>query len=284
MRQHAKAGRGRRSCFMIPFIEEPSLELGPISLRSFDILVCIAVLLGFEIVVRRAARYGIESARASSLMIWTLLWGFVASHLFDLVAYYPETIRENPLELLKIWASMSSFGGIVGGLIAAFLVMKRRGMTGGEMLGFADLMAFGFPFAWIFGRLGCSLAHDHMGIASQHWLAVDFPGGPRFDLGLLELFYTLVIAAAFLLLDRRRWPTGFFLGLFFTVYGPVRFALDMLRADDARYLGWTPGQFFSVATTLFGIGLLLRVLRSRADSGAPPASDQAGEPARKGEG
>jgi phosphatidylglycerol:prolipoprotein diacylglycerol transferase len=269
---------------MIPFIEEPSLELGPISLRSFDVLVCIAVLVGFEIVVRRAPRFGIESARASSLLIWTLLWGFVASHLFDLVAYYPETIRENPLELLKIWASMSSFGGIVGGLIAALLLMKWRGMRGREMLGFVDLVAFGFPFAWIFGRLGCSLAHDHMGIPSQHWLAVDFPGGPRFDLGLLEFFYTLVIAAAFLLLDRRRWPIGFFLGLFFTLYGPVRFALDMLRADDARYLGWTPGQFFSVATTFFGIGLLLRVLRSRPDSAVPPPGDEVGGPARRVEG
>jgi phosphatidylglycerol:prolipoprotein diacylglycerol transferase len=269
---------------MIPFIEEPSLELGPISLRSFDVLVCIAVLVGFEIVVRRAPRFGIESVRASSLMIWTLLWGFVASHLFDLVAYYPETIRENPLELLKIWSSMSSFGGMVGGLLAALLLMKRHGMTGREMLGFFDVMGFGFPFAWIFGRLGCSLAHDHMGILSRHWLAVDFPGGPRFDLGLLELFYTLVIAAAFLLLDRRRWPTGFFLGLFFTLYGPVRFALDILRADDARYLGWTPGQFFSVATSVFGVVLLIRVLRSRAGGGAPPHADQRGGSTPEGDG
>src|SRR5437764_737218 len=110
-----------------------------------------------------------------------------------------------------------------------------------------DIMAFVFPFAWIFGRLGCALAHDHIGIPSDSFLAVRFPDGPRFDLGLLELLATIAIATIFAGLDRRRRPTGLYLALFFALYGPVRFALDALRTGDERYLGWTPGQFASVA-------------------------------------
>ena len=36
------------------------------------------------------------------------------------------------------------------------------------------------------GRFGCALQHDHLGIPSTYFLAVRFPGGPRFDLGLLR--------------------------------------------------------------------------------------------------
>ena len=130
-----------------------------------------------------------------------------------------------------------------------------------------DCVGFGFPFAWVFGRAGCALAHDHLGIASTSWLAVQFPDGPRLDLGLLEFFYTLGIAALFLALDRRPRPDGFFVFLFFAVYGPVRFVLDIFRTEDARYLGWTPGQFVALAATLLGIAGLVWVYHRMASSG-----------------
>jgi phosphatidylglycerol:prolipoprotein diacylglycerol transferase len=224
-------------------------------------LVCIAVVVGREIVVRRAPRFGIERGTASSVVIWTIVWGFVGAHLFDVVAYFPERLRENPFELLRIWGSMSSFGGIIGGIAGALVVMKQRGMSTGENLRFVDLVAFAFPFAWIFGRAGCALRHDHIGILLDHWLAVAFPGGARFDLGLLELLYTVAIAALFAWLGRRERPTGFFLGLFFALYGPVRFLLDVLRAEDARYLGWTPAQYLCVLSALGGLAILAASLR-----------------------
>jgi phosphatidylglycerol:prolipoprotein diacylglycerol transferase len=88
---------------------------------------------------------------------------------------------------------------------------------------------------------------------------VDFPGQPRFDLGVLEFLYTLLIAAAFWWLDRKPRRTGFYLAWFFILYGPVRFALDVLRTGDERYLGWTPGQYLSIAVTLFGLALYGRL-------------------------
>jgi phosphatidylglycerol:prolipoprotein diacylglycerol transferase len=106
---------------------------------------------------------------------------------------------------------------------------------------------------------------------------VRFPDGPHFDLGLLELLYTIALAALFLVLDRRPRPTGFFVGLFFACYGPVRFALDALRTGDLRYFGWTPGQYASVAAALFGICLLFWVFQKAGsrESTAPPAAPPA---------
>ena len=90
-------------------------------------------------------------------------------------------------------------------------VRRRAGFTKAETFRFVDEVGFAFPFAWIFGRVACSLAHDPIGVSTTHWLGVRFPEGPRFDLGLLELLYTIILAALWLLLDGRRLLSGPFL-------------------------------------------------------------------------
>ena len=245
---------------MFPYIPQPVLRLGAIEITAFQICVFAAVIAGFEIVVRRAARLGWERNLALDIVLWTIAAGFVGSHLFDVVAYQPEAMRRNPLLLLEVWGSMSSFGGLLGGIAGGFWITRRRRLSAAKVGEFFDIAAFAFPFAWIFGRLGCALAHDHVGIATDSFLAVRFPDGPRFDLGLLELIWTVAIAALFLALDRKARPAGFFTGLFFALYGPVRFALDVLRTGDERWLGWTAGQYLSVAATVTGVALLVRAL------------------------
>lgn len=247
---------------MFPYVEQPVFRVGSHPIAAFQILVCVAVIVGHEIVVRRTVRLGIvTAAAASSLTVWMILVGFVTSHVFDVIAYAPKTVLDDPLVLLEVWGSMSSFGGIFGGMLAAVVVARRHHLSPQKIFAYVDAVAFAFPFAWIFGRAGCALAHDHLGIRTDHWLAVRFPDGPRLDLGLLELVFTLGIAALFLLLDRKPRPTGLFLATFFTLYGPVRFALDRLRTEDARYLGWTPGMYGSLAATLIGIAALLALWR-----------------------
>ena len=248
---------------MLPYIEHPVLDLGFYRLESFMVLVALAIVTEFQIVVRRAPHHGIERATAASLLGWAIGLGIVSAHVFDVIAYYPEKLIENPLELLRIWGGISSFGGMIGGLLGVFLVMRRRGMSAADMLRFVDCLLFALPFTLAVGRLGCALQHDHPGISSDHWLAVNFPDGPRFDLGLLEFLYVSLLAAAFALLSRRRWPDGFYIGLFFAAYGPVRFVLDSLRVSEARYFGWTPGQYLSLVAAAIGVWTLWRVLRPR---------------------
>ncbi len=246
---------------MFPYVEHPTFQLGPISFGAFHALVALALVVEFQIVMWRAPSHGIPRRTASSLTGWAILWGLVGGHVFDLVAYYPEELVRNPLELLRVWGGMSSFGGMLGGLSALAVVMRRHALTRADMWRFVDCLLFALPFTLAVGRAGCALQHDHMGIASDHWLTVRFPQGNHFDLGLLEALYTFGMALVFVLLDGRRRPDGFYTGLFFALYGPVRFAMDALRTGDARYLGWTPGQYLSVVATVLGLAVLAACLR-----------------------
>lgn len=246
---------------MIPYVEHPVLQIGSYPLQAFRVLALIAIVVEYVIVVRRAPRHGFTSEDASSLVAWGVVFGLVSAHVFDVIAYYPERLREDPLELFRVWGSLSSWGGMVGGLTGLGIVAFRRGLGATGVLRFFDLCIYALPFTLMVGRFGCALQHDHLGVASTHFLAVAFPTGPRFDLGMLEFLYLVPVSALFFVLGRSPRPLGFFSGLFFALYGPARFVMDTLRNEDARYLGWTPAQYLCVATTLAGIALVAWSLR-----------------------
>jgi phosphatidylglycerol:prolipoprotein diacylglycerol transferase len=264
---------------VIPYVEHPVLQIGSYPLQAFRVLALLAIVVEYAIVVRRAPRHGFSSEEASSLIAWAVVLGLVSSHVFDVLAYYPERLRADPLELFRVWGSLSSWGGMVGGLAGLGIVAWRRGLGASGVLRFFDLTIYALPFTLAVGRFGCALQHDHLGVASTHFLAVSFPTGPRFDLGLLEFLYLIPLSLLFFVLGRTGWPAGaaqphaqrgeaersqpigFFSGLFFALYGPARFAMDALRNEDARYLGWTPAQYLCVAATLAGVALLAWSLR-----------------------
>ena len=104
------------------------------------------------------------------------------------------------------------------------------------------------------GRAGCAWVHDHPGIRSTVWLAVRYPGGQRFDLGLLEMLFLALLAVCFLLLARKPRAPGFFAGWTFVIYGSFRVGLDQLHANPPRRMGITPDEVFGIL--LAGLGLL----------------------------
>lgn len=254
---------------MLPYVEHPVLTIGSYELGAFRVLALAAIVVEYAIVVRRAPRHGFTPEQASSLIVWATVLGLVSAHVFDTIAYYPEQLRENPLRLFYVWTNLSSWGGMVGGLGGLAFVAWRRGLGAEGVLRFVDLAVYALPFTLAVGRLGCALQHDHLGAFSTHFLAVDFPSAPRFDLGLLEFLYLIPLSAVFFALGRRPRPPGFYLGLFFALYSPARFAMDTLRSDDARYFGWTPAQYLCVAAALAGTALVVwSVRRGSALAGA----------------
>jgi phosphatidylglycerol:prolipoprotein diacylglycerol transferase len=245
---------------VLPYLQEPTLRIGSLTLHAFGGFVAAAVLVGCWLVLRRAERQGLSLSDTRSLLLWMLGLGFIGSHFEHLVYYEPWVLaRADPLRLLNLWSGMSSFGGILGGVLGGLFFMRRRRWSGGEMLLHLDLVAFAFPFGWTVARAGCSLAHDHPGIHTASWLAVRFPDGPRYDLGLFDFFLSLLIAGLFLLLDRHRRPAGFYLFLFMVLYGSARLLLDPLR-DEERFLGFTSGQYGAILAILVGVALLRGVV------------------------
>lgn len=267
--------------------------VGTIPIDPWATLVAIGFVLGLEIARHRGIRMGIEPRDVVDGAVFTVGMGFVVAHLFTVLAYHPERLREEGiLSLLKLWEGFSSFGGFLGAVLGAmlfYLVIRKR-----PFWRFADLIAFGFPFGWLLGRTGCAVVHDHVGRKTDFFLAMDFDSSPlytgdpapwadgiRHELGMYEALYMIPVAVLFLWLGRKDRAPGLFVGLFAVLYAPVRFGFDFLRNTDlayadARYLGLTPGQYGSLALLVGGIVLLA----TRDWSGhVPLALDGTGRPA-----
>ncbi|HKP56721.1 MAG TPA: prolipoprotein diacylglyceryl transferase family protein [Polyangiales bacterium] len=266
---------------MHSFILIPWFKLGPwnvplpwggtVALHAFGLLAAIAIIVGARCAQLRAAQLDLPRRVIDDFITWTTLYGILAAYVLNIAMYEPEALAEiarDPGLLLRRWYGLSSYGGFFGGTVAAVIFARRRGVSL-EALG--DAWCFAFPFAWIFARLGCFVVHDHPGQVSDFFLAVDDYAGrgqPRHDLGLYEVLWSLPVAALFYALSQRQTRQGVFLALIPLLYGPVRFALDFLRArpiegGDVRYFGLTPGQYASLLATLIGVALCARVFRVR---------------------
>jgi phosphatidylglycerol:prolipoprotein diacylglycerol transferase len=257
---------------VIPYIQQPTLHLGPITIHAFGVLVALAMIVGMRVVRQRATAGGLDGALADRMVTWILLGGFAGAHLVDRLIYFPRETLQEPWRLLKFWEGLSSFGGFLGAVVGAVLFFRRVDV-GDKRWPYLDCVAYGFPFGWIFGRLGCSVAFDHPGRETTFFLSEVYTDQRvRHNLGLDEAIYTVPLAALFYVLGRKPRRPGFFVGLLPLLYAPVRFSFDFLRVIDVRYLGLTPGQWGAVGLLLVGVVILRRKNEGEAKASPSTAS------------
>ncbi|UCF30838.1 MAG: prolipoprotein diacylglyceryl transferase [bacterium] len=248
---------------MLPNLYIPPLTIfGPVKIRPFGVLVVLAILTGWWLSVRRAKVSGLDAEIMENGVWWSVFAGFVTGHLVSEIFYFPERVVQNPLELLMIWRSLSSFGGFFGGILGALIYFRRKGVAA---LTYMEAMVFGLVPAWIFGRLGCTIVFDHPGVATDFFLGMaDRTGVIRHNLGFYELLLAVGLTVVLYGLKNVSPFEGFHSAVIIFLYAPVRFLLDTLRAEDRSYYGFTPGQYFAVVLALLGAALVVGGVRAKA--------------------
>lgn len=252
---------------MIPFFTLRDIHLfGPLSIKPYAIFLTLGICVGYWLVRRRTDEAALSQKEIRNACLWAIVPGFIGAHLVAILLYHPELIqRDGYLVLLKVWSGSSSFGGIAGGLIGLILYFRRLNKP---WLIQAEIILQGLVAAWIFGRLGCTFAHDHIGQQSTFFLAFQYPGGARHNLGFYEFLLALLVLFPLVLIIHHRKPKpGTYLAAIALVYAPVRFGFDFLRITgvsnaDARYWGLTPAQFGCIGLFIYGMWMLSHVVYS----------------------
>ena len=211
--------------------------MGPFRIKAFGVLLVAAVLVGGRSMLRRAHRLGIGLEDMFRFCFCMLVCGMIGAHLAKIVMENLQGFLADPSIVLHTSAGIRSLGGLSGGFLGALLWCRLRGLSLFETLRRLDIVAYALPLAWMIGRLGCALAHDHRGLFTDSWIAVKFPEGPRYDLGLIEFLFLAGLAGVFQFLDRRPRPLGFFFGLYGVAYGGFRIWLDTLHVQPMRFYG-----------------------------------------------
>jgi phosphatidylglycerol---prolipoprotein diacylglyceryl transferase len=247
----------------LPYIDVPQ-TFGPI--KTFGLFLGAGLVLGTWMARAYCRRNGLDQDTLQWLGTRLIAWGLVGSVALNLVFYEWRRFVAHPWDVASA-LGISSFGAIVAGAIAFFYYTGKRGL---DRRRWGDMAAWGAAGGWLIGRLGCAVAHDHVGVPTDFALGVDFPP-MRYpflessdvirahDLGLYEFVLWIPLLVMVVALERRaRRRPGSLLGALALAYSAPRFLLEFLRVEqtDPRYAGLTFAQWACIAAFAIGLQLL----------------------------
>jgi phosphatidylglycerol:prolipoprotein diacylglycerol transferase len=258
---------------VIPWIETPTIAVLGVLVDLPSVLAIVGVLLALAMSRRGARLAGLSPRRAvdgmAVVLILALLFGRIAE-----VIYYPSHLAADWRILLPWRGGYASLGVFLGAAVALALLYR---VSAPEMRWrYFDVLVPAALLGATLVRIGCFLGHHHAGRLTNLPLAVAYPGGARFDLGLCEAILLLAIFGVCAgLAGRWRAKPGRVAATAVTAYSVGRFAVELLRGhdlesigrrSDPRYLGLTLVQYATIALGALGLAWLWRQRGSVAAS------------------
>lgn len=245
-------------------------RIGNFDITSFGVLVAIGALVGLWVLGRELARSGLP-ASASDAAMAGVFGGLLGAKLL----WVAEHLGEEPFsDLLFSRGGMSWFGGLVGGVGTAVIVLWRQRVPIVAVLAAATpALAIGHAI----GRIGCFLVGDDYGRRSGLPWAVAFPQGlpptdvPVHPTQLYEAIALAVVAWLLIRWRRRNVPDAVVLGRYLALAGSIRFAIEFIRVNTRIAGPLTLAHLVSLGLVIIGVAML--VVSSRGE-GQPPRGTQ----------
>ncbi|MCB0345437.1 MAG: prolipoprotein diacylglyceryl transferase, partial [Bdellovibrionales bacterium] len=217
---------------MIPVI----IQLGPLPINSFGLLLVLALLAGWARLVLDLKWAGEDSEQAERIVFWAGVGGVLGARL-AFIASFPQQLLSDPVGAVFGGAGFVYYGGLLGGTLAVMYLIKRNGAS---VWKYSDLVTPTLAIGYAVGRIGCQLSGDgDYGIASELPWAVSFahgvvptaPGVRVHPTPVYETLAALLIAfiLAHLIRSRRFSVAGQVMGVYLILTSLERFLVEFVR-------------------------------------------------------
>lgn len=266
------------------------IQLGPVDLRLYGVLIAVGAYLALRLAVRRYHELGGDEEVAERTALWVLGAGFVGARIGYVIPRLTsggpggEGFLADPLAIPAIWeGGLALFGGMFLGTVAGVLVARR---SGADVPALADAIAPALPLAQAIGRWGNYFNQELYGRPTEVPWALEVeapfrrPGFESFETFhptfLYESLSNLVLFVVLLRLDRTgRLRRGSLLFCYAIGYGVIRAATESIRIDTAeRYFGLSRNSWVAFAVILIGlVGLRWWERRGRSGDAADAEED-----------
>lgn len=262
-----------------------SYSLGALSFTGFGLAVLLAFVIAQVICQRELVRRGHDPEHIGDLVFAAVIGGLLGAKI-----YY--VILMGDISTLWSRGGFVFWGGLIGGILAVLLVIKRQGLNVWRI---ADVAGIGIAAAYAVGRTGCWAVGDDYGRPWNSVLAVKFPDGAPpstaanmhamfgtpipagvspdtvlsvYPTQLLEVFLGVVMFLILWRLRDHKHAEGWLFGVYMVLAGIERFVVEFLRAKDDRFFGGlTMAQL--IALVFIAAGFAWMHARRSVRAGAP---------------
>lgn len=256
----------------IPSPARNVIEIGPLTVHFYGIMIAIGVIVAVLVAKRRYERFGGDGELLERVAIWTVIIGFLGARAGYVITHTGDFL-DRPWGVLFIWeGGLALYGGLTVGAIAAILLLRK---WKGDVFAFGDAVAVGVPLAQAIGRIGNYFNQELFGTPSNlPWAvqidpniaaAAGYPGYTTFHPTFLyeALWNVFLTAGIILLLERKgKLAKGASVAMYLIIYGTGRFLMELMRTDTTfRLLGLSRNGWISAGAVLFGIGMLIYMQR-----------------------
>ena len=136
----------------IPSPSRNGLELGPLNLRAYGVMIALGVLAAVWLSRRRWEARGGDPDQISRVALWAVPAGLIGSRLYHVITDWRKFQDEGWLEIFAIWnGGLGIPGGMAAGILVGLWMVRRQGMDRGETLA---AVVPSLPLAQAIGRLG----------------------------------------------------------------------------------------------------------------------------------
>ena len=265
----------------IPSPSSGTLEIGPVNLNAYGLMIALGVVAAVRIAGKRAERINAGTMDdMSSIALWAVPAGVLGGRAYHVLTDY-EKFQGNWGDVIKVWqGGLGIWGGIAVGVLVGFWRAKKMNLDAWILVscsvpGIAVAQAIGRWGNWwnqeLFGRptdLPWALE-----VSDATALKAGFAEGTTFHPTFLyESIGCLVLAVVLISIEKKRRPSkGLLLAWYVAGYTALRFFIEGLRVDEAKeFAGFRFNQWVSILA--FGIAMAFLVVDARRSPKGSEAS------------
>jgi prolipoprotein diacylglyceryl transferase len=264
----------------IPSPSSGSIELGPLRLNAYGLMIALGVIVAVRIAGRRAEARGVGTVEDfSSIAMWAVPAGVIGGRVYHVITDV-QRFRGNWAEAFMIWhGGLGIWGGVALGVAVGFWRARVRGLNAWAILSCA---APAIAIAQAIGRWGNWWNQELFGrpttlpwalrVSDSVALKAGEVAGTTFHPAFLyESIGCVVLAGLLILVERRLNPApGRLLAWYAAGYTALRFFIEGLRIDPAHSAGGLRlNQWVSLAVFALSVGFLLFDARRSREASAP---------------
>lgn len=236
-------------------------SIGSVHIYTHGLLMVIGATFGGFVIYLLAKQKRYNTSFLFDLLVYSFLAGLIGARILYVILYFNQFA--NFKEILLIWyGGLVSYGGIIGGLLVAYLILKAKREN---IYKWFDIGIIGLLIGWAFGRIGCLLNGDSYGILSSSKIAI----WGRIPTQVFESIWVVVLATGLYWFSTRKnssnLPTGFIFLTGIGAYSLGRFVIDFWRDENKFLLGLKVGQLGSLIVLIGSVVIIYLLVNKRKE-------------------